>query len=116
MIDVDVVVDADGLLKSVRVEGHAGAGPKGGDVVCAAVSILSRTALRTLSAAEGVSVRGEAAEPGSLSFEAACRPSGAAFLGAATAFLREGYASIAADYPDHCSVRIRTERRKDHGS
>jgi hypothetical protein len=116
MITVDVVVDEAGLLGSCRVEGHAGAGPRGGDVVCAAVSILVRTALRTLSGREGVSVRGSAPERGVLWIEADCAGDGASFLAATTAFLTEGLRSVAEDYPDHCSVRISTERRKDHGS
>jgi uncharacterized protein YsxB (DUF464 family) len=116
MIAVDVVVDEAGSLISCHVEGHAGAGPLGGDVVCAAVSILMRTALKTLSGAEGVSVRGDAPARGVLWMEADCAPEGARFLAASTAFLSEGLRSIAEDYPDHCNVRISTRRRKEHGS
>ena len=116
MITIDVVVDEAGLLDSCRVEGHAGVGPRGGDVVCAAVSILVRTALRTLSGQEGVSVRGSAPERGVLWMEADCVESGASFLAATTAFLAEGLRSVAEDYPDHCSVYFSTERRKEHGS
>jgi hypothetical protein len=116
MVTVDVVIDEAGLLSSCQVEGHAGAGPRGGDVVCAAISILMRTALRTLSAQEGVLVRGSAPERGVLWMEADCASSGASFLAATTAFLTEGFRSVAEDYPDHCSVHISTERRKEHGS
>jgi len=116
MIAVDVVLDEMGLLRSCHVEGHAGAGPRGDDVVCAAVSILVRTALRTLSAAEGVSVRGSAPERGVLWMETDCADEGLGFLAASTAFLTEGLRSVAEDYPNHCSVRISTERRKEYGS
>jgi uncharacterized protein YsxB (DUF464 family) len=116
MIEVDVIVDEAGLLVSCQVEGHAGAGPRGGDVVCAAISILVRTALRTLSAVEGVSVRGSAPSRGVLWMEADCVPNGAGFLAASTAFLTEGLRSVAEDYPDHCSVHISTERRQEYGS
>jgi len=116
MIEVDMILDEAGLLMSCGISGHADAGPRGGDVVCAAVSILSRTALRTLSRAEGVEVRGSAPERGAFKMEASCAPSGACFLSATTDFLAEGFRSIAEDYPDHCTVRIRTERRKHHGS
>jgi len=111
MIMVDVAVDDRGRLKSCRVEGHAGAGPQGGDIVCAAVSILVRTAIRTLSGAEGVTVRGGAPDRGSLWLETDCAAEGDAFLAAAGTFLLEGLRSVSDDYPDHCTVRIRTERR-----
>jgi uncharacterized protein YsxB (DUF464 family) len=111
MIIVDVAVDDRGRLKSCRVEGHAGAGPRGGDVVCAAVSILVRTAIRTLSGAEGVTVRGGAPDRGALWLETDCAAGGGSYLDAAGAFLVEGLKSVSDDYPDHCTVRIRTERR-----
>ena len=116
MIVVAVVLDDAGLLKSCEVAGHAGAGPKGSDVVCAAVSILARTALRTLTAAAGVKVRGGAPGRGAFGMEVDCDPSAAVLLSATTAFLLEGFRSVAEDYPDHCTLRIRTERRQDNGS
>jgi len=111
MIMVDVVVDPQGRLKSCRVEGHADAGPRGGDVVCAAVSVLVRMAIRTLSRVEGVTVRGGAPDRGALWMETDSAAEGETFLAAAGAFLMEGLNSVSAEYPDHCTVRIRTERR-----
>ncbi|HPX47361.1 MAG TPA: ribosomal-processing cysteine protease Prp, partial [Treponemataceae bacterium] len=37
MIDVVLVLDADGCLSSVEANGHAGKGVRGSDPVCAAV-------------------------------------------------------------------------------
>ena len=116
MIRVDVALDDAGRLVSCEVEGHAGAGPRGGDVVCAAVSVLTGTALKTLSRAEGVTVHGGAPERGSLWMETDCAAGGETYLSAVTAFLMEGLHSVSSEYPDYCSVRIRTERRKRHGS
>jgi uncharacterized protein YsxB (DUF464 family) len=116
MIIADIDLDEAGLLISCSVSGHAGAGPRGGDVVCAAVSVLTRTAHRTLAKAAGVQVRGDAPARGVVRLETECRPEGAAFLGAVTALLVEGLESVAGDFPDHCSVRISTKRRMDHGS
>ncbi|HCM26253.1 MAG: hypothetical protein A2Z99_05310 [Treponema sp. GWB1_62_6] len=116
MIVVDVVLDDAGLLRSCVVQGHAGAGPRGSDVVCAAVSILARTALRTLSVTEGVTVRGGAPERGAFGMEVDCDRSAAVRLSATTDFLMEGFRSVAEDHPDHCTIRIRKERRQDNGS
>ena len=107
-----MVLDEAGLLRSCRVEGHAGKGPAGGDVVCAAVSVLVRTALRVLSQAEGITVRGGAPQRGSSWLETDYSGEKSEFLFGVTTFLSEGLVSVARDYPDHCDVRIRTERRK----
>lgn len=112
MITVDMVLDEAGLLRSCRVEGHAGKGPTGGDVVCAAVSVLVRTALRVLSQTEGITVRGGAPRRGSSWMEADYSGEKAEFLSGVTACLSEGLVSVAHDYPDYCDVRIRTERRE----
>jgi uncharacterized protein YsxB (DUF464 family) len=108
VIKAEVLLDG-GLLKSCRVSGHAGAGPRGGDIVCAAVSVLARTAVRALSGREGVTVRGEAPERGIFRFEAECTAAGKEFLEAAGVFLTEGLVSVAEEYPEFCQVTI--ERR-----
>lgn len=45
MIRVTFWRGRDGELGGFRVTGHAGYGPKGGDIVCAAVSALAQTAV-----------------------------------------------------------------------
>ncbi|MDR1948358.1 MAG: ribosomal-processing cysteine protease Prp [Spirochaetaceae bacterium] len=60
MIRIEVVLDEAGLLVSCGISGHAGAGRRGNDPVCAAVSVLARAAVRTLSGREGIVVRGDA--------------------------------------------------------
>ncbi|MDR3166312.1 MAG: ribosomal-processing cysteine protease Prp [Treponema sp.] len=111
MIEIKAAFDEAGLLKSCTVRGHAQAGPKGGDIVCAAVSVLTRTAVRTLSGREGITIRGSAPGRGFVSIETDCTPEGRAFLAAAGAFLREGLASVAEEYPDYCKMNVYTERR-----
>jgi uncharacterized protein YsxB (DUF464 family) len=49
MIGIDAAFDKAGLLRFCEVRGHAMAGPAGYDLVCAAVSVLIRTAFRVLS-------------------------------------------------------------------
>jgi uncharacterized protein YsxB (DUF464 family) len=110
MIRAEVVLDRMGLLSSCFVTGHAGAGPKGGDIVCAAVSVLTRTVLRILSGRDDITVRGGAPERGVFRIETECNAGGREFLAAAGAFLAEGLLSVSGEYPDFCQVTI--ERRK----
>ncbi|MDR0389210.1 MAG: ribosomal-processing cysteine protease Prp [Spirochaetaceae bacterium] len=111
MILIDAALDEGGLLRSCRIEGHAGSGPRGDDIVCAAVSVLARTALATLSGREGIQVRGEAPERGRFALEAAYTERGRDFLSAVGAFLLEGLGSVARDYPEYCTITIHSERR-----
>ena len=106
MIDIEAVLDENGILRSCRAGGHAGAGKTGSDIVCAAVSVLMRTAVRALSNREGVTVRYEAPEPGLLFLEADYT-GGRDFLFAAGVFLIEGLASVAEEYPENCRLTIR---------
>jgi uncharacterized protein YsxB (DUF464 family) len=111
MIEIDAALDESGLLRSCSVRGHANAGPKGGDIVCAAVSVLTRTALRTLSGREGIVLRGAASERGVFHIETDYTGAGMEFLAAAGAFLVEGLKSVAEDYPECCKMNLYTERR-----
>jgi uncharacterized protein YsxB (DUF464 family) len=109
MIKVDLVLENGGLLKSCGVLGHAGAGKRGWDIVCAAVSVLARTALRALSGREDIMVRSGAPERGEFWLEAEGTAESREFLAAAGAFLSEGFLSVAEEFPEFCQVKI--ERR-----
>jgi uncharacterized protein YsxB (DUF464 family) len=111
MILIDVTLDEAGLLMSCEVSGHAGAGPRGGDIVCAAVSVLTRTAARVLSGREGIMLRADAPERGFFLLETDYSGDGREFLSAAGTFLVEGLRSVAEEFPDYCTVTIHTERR-----
>ena len=96
-----------GLLKSCGIQGHAGAGPRGADIVCAAVSVLARTVNRVLSARNGITVKGEFPERGEFRVEIlGVSPESREFLAGAGAFLREGLCSVAEEYPEFCIVNI----------
>ncbi|MFA6504569.1 MAG: ribosomal-processing cysteine protease Prp [Treponemataceae bacterium] len=116
MIVAEVSLDEAGIVFSCSIEGHSGAGPRGSDIVCAAVSILARTALTTLSNMEGVVVSANAPHRGVLGFVVEKAPENGAAPAGASAFLVEGLRSVARDYPDFCIVRVRTERRQDNGN
>jgi uncharacterized protein len=107
LIDIEAVLDENGILRSCKAGGHAGAGKTGADIVCAAVSVLMRTAVRVLSDRKGVTVRYEAPEPGLLFLEADYTAEGKDFLFAAGVFLIEGLASVAEEYPRNCRLTIR---------
>ncbi|GHV67161.1 hypothetical protein AGMMS49928_03560 [Spirochaetia bacterium] len=111
MITIKAALDGEGLLRSCQVSGHAGAGKRGEDIVCAAVSVLTRTALRTLSKKTGVIVRGEAPQRGLFRMETDYSGEGREFLAAAGVFLLEGLSSVAEEFPEFCTMTIDTERR-----
>jgi uncharacterized protein YsxB (DUF464 family) len=107
MIEIDVVLDDAGLLDSCTIRGHAGAGPMGGDIVCAAVSVLARTALTVLSETEGVKVYSEAPERGLFYLKLEYTRAGRNFLNAVGLFLTTGLASVAGEYPAYCRMQMR---------
>jgi uncharacterized protein YsxB (DUF464 family) len=111
LIEIKLVLDEAGLLKVCTINGHGDAGKAGDDVVCAAVSVLIRTALRVLSDKPGIEIRGGAPERGALWMEADYTPEGRDFLSAAGFFLTEGLRSVTEDYPRQCNMNIYTERR-----
>ncbi|NLL17906.1 MAG: ribosomal-processing cysteine protease Prp [Clostridia bacterium] len=45
MVTVELFLAEDDYIQAFQVEGHAGAAPYGEDIVCAAISILSQTAV-----------------------------------------------------------------------
>jgi uncharacterized protein YsxB (DUF464 family) len=111
LIAIEAVVDQEGVLRACTASGHAGAGKAGADIVCAAVSVLMRTALRVLSGRKGVTIQSGAPEPGLLWMKAAYTAEGKEFLSAAGMFLVEGLRSVAEEFPGNCTLTIRTERR-----
>jgi len=118
VIKADLVLDEAGLLRSCRVSGHSGAGKRGGDIVCAAVSVLTRTLVRVLSGREDITIRGEIPEEGNFHLETEYTVEGREFLAAVGAFLIEGLLSVSEEFPDHCKVNIKanTKRRKKYGA
>ena len=125
MIKIEVKIDDSGVLRFCKVEGHAGAGKLGEDIVCAAVSVLMDTALRVLEDRKGITLRHDEPKPGILWFEAdyfdfnsegdstigtagnlTGIPSSRDFLYAIGEFLLTGLKSIEEDHPHHCQLTI----------
>ncbi len=109
MISIELCLDKAGLLRSCRASGHAGAGKKGEDIVCAAVSMLTRTAYTVLSGRKELIVHAEAPKRGEFRMEIDNTEADKEFLLAAGIFLREGLVSLSAEYPNHVTIRIERE-------
>jgi uncharacterized protein YsxB (DUF464 family) len=106
MIRIEAALDREGILVSYRAKGHAGAGPKGFDIVCAAVSVLSRTLVRVLHGKGGIEFTSKAPEKGLFELTMNYTDEGKEFLRTAGFFLLEGLQSIADEYPMHCNIDI----------
>ena len=114
MIRAELVLDGAGLLRSCRLQGHAGAGKQGSDIVCAAVSVLTRTIVLVLSGRKDIIIRGSIPEQGDFSIETEYTPEGREFLAGAGAFLMEGLVSVSREFPEYCKVIV--ERRNSYGA
>ncbi|MDR1143586.1 MAG: ribosomal-processing cysteine protease Prp [Spirochaetaceae bacterium] len=113
MIVITVVLDESGLLKSCDVRGHAGAGKRGTDIVCAAVSALARTALAVLAGRDGITAAGGPGGRGEFFLEIkSLSGAGREFLAGAGTFLVEGFRSVAAEFPQNCTLDIQTSRER----
>jgi uncharacterized protein len=100
MVHATAVLSAQGYLLNFKAAGHAAAGDRGYDIVCAAFSVLARTAYRALEALPGIELRGSAPEPGSLSFDV-LRPATSIERAVGIAdFLVVGMGDLSRDYPE----------------
>jgi uncharacterized protein YsxB (DUF464 family) len=110
LIVIDAAVDGGGLLRSLDVSGHAGAAPRGSDIVCAAVSVLVKGFAAALDAKEGIAVRAEAPRRGSFHLEAGCEAGAGAdvepFFAGASALALAGFYAVSGEYPRCCAINI----------
>lgn len=60
-------MDKKGCLKEVNASGHA-LGSIGNNLICAAATVLIRTAAKILEEKSGIEIKGRAKEPGELFF------------------------------------------------
>jgi uncharacterized protein len=106
VIHARLSLDASGAIAAFRASGHAGQGPRGTDIVCAAFTVLARTAYRSLEGLAGIGLRGAAERPGSLDFEV-LRPArdGERAVGIAD-FFAMGLGDLAREFPESVAVTI----------
>ena len=95
---------------SCKAEGHALFDKKGQDIVCAAATILLRTAAQTLEKRPGISFSGEEPVKGRLAFEAkADKDSAKNELKFAADFLQKGFESLAKEFPQNVQFECNLE-------
>ena len=112
MIRASAVLSSGGTLLAFESAGHAGAGARGADIVCAAFTVLARTAYRSLEGLEGLELRGRAPGPGSLSFEVV-KPAASPERAAGIAdFLVIGIGDLAREYPGAVEFVIERDWRE----
>lgn len=96
-----------GRLFQVKAEGHAESGRKGSSIVCAAVTVLLRTAARTIGGRTGIASTAGAAGPGDLGFRVdRCEAESEPWLSGVTDFLLQGLRDVAAEYPDEVQLTL----------
>ena len=107
MIELKVNLYRDGSLKGFQASGHAGSGKKGEDIVCAAVTILLRTAARLISMEKGLETRGEALGPGRMTFFLISIPAEyREWVRGITDFLLGGMLDLKDEFPDYITIDI----------
>ena len=107
MIRATAVLGADACLLAFEAVGHAASGNRGHDIVCAAFSVLARTAYRALEELPGSGIHGSAPEPGNLSFEV-FKPATSVERAAGIAdFLVVGMVDLARDFPDAVDFKLK---------
>ena len=115
MTSVLLIRGVDGCFKSCTAEGHAGFAPRGKDIVCAAETLLLRTAVQVLESIDGIDLSVDSSRRGFLSFSVnnldsdVVAGNGASVerLRCAADFIGTGIQSLSEEYPD--LVRL-TER------
>lgn len=104
MIDLVLRCTQDGAFSELRACGHANFGTRGNDIVCAAVSVLARTAESFLKNNAGVTVRAPERGEFTLSVAETTRQNNEQLRFLAL-FLTEGFNGLQRDYPENVSFR-----------
>jgi len=113
MISARLVLDAEGRPCSFEAEGHAEDGPLGHDIVCAAFSVLARSAYEALAGLPDAEVVGTAPARGSLRFvvKRLSPEMGERAAGIAD-FLLAGISGLEREYPGEVGLTIERHWRK----
>ena len=102
MTSITLSYGKNGVIKKCQANGHANFSKKGTDIVCAAVTVLIRTAMQVLSHNENVSLIFDAPERGNLSFSVEAKaenPETEAQLKCIGDFLRTGILALTKEFP-----------------
>lgn len=112
MIRIALQYNGSGLLVGLSADGHAGQGDRGGDVACAAVSVLIQTAARLLEGYDGVVVEGKTPKEGRMELKVVTiKTLEDRWLRGITDFITLGLNDIEKEYPKALRITVKTERR-----
>ena len=101
MMQVCLTCGKNGEIRSCCGKGHAGYAPSGSDIVCAAATVLLRTALQVLTEEYGALIVVNAPEPGILDFLVQDGIDDESLLLYTADFLRVGLQSLQVEYPQY---------------
>jgi len=117
MITASAVIDNCSCLIDLDVSGHAGHGEKGYDIVCSAVTVLSRTAGRILISRFGENCMFESGERGSFKLKVLKIDEGKReWTEGITEFLLNGLSDLEREYPACIKLEIISNEEMIHGS
>jgi uncharacterized protein YsxB (DUF464 family) len=107
VIRARLVLDPDGRPLRFEAEGHSELGAKGRNILCAAFTVLARSAFEALSGLPGASVEGSAPARGMLHFTVRHLPPEAGERAAGIAeFLLAGISGLEREYPGEVGLTI----------
>ncbi len=107
MTKISLTYRRTGEFLSCEAQGHSGYAPEGSDIVCAAVSVLLRTTAQVLLEAFGNAVKIDSSCRGVFKFSVKEEISkDSCQLIYAADFLRSGFNSLQAEYPEYISVQF----------
>ncbi len=104
MTSITLSYGKNGVIKKCQANGHANFSKKGTDIVCAAVTVLIRTAMQVLSHNEDVLLIADASARGNLSFSVEAKtesPETEAQLKCIGDFLRTGILALTKEFPEN---------------
>ena len=104
MTSITLSYGKNGVIKKCQANGHADFSKKGTDIVCAAITILVRTAMQVLSHNEDVFLIADASSRGALSFSVEAKtesPETEAQLKCIGDFLRTGILALTKEFPEN---------------
>ncbi len=117
MITADAVVDAGKCLAVLNVSGHSGSADLGRDIICSAVSVLTRTAGRMLLAELQNNCAATAGKRGSFRLNIYQIPDGRReWMRGITEFLLNGLSDLEKEYPAFVKLEITINEEINHES
>ena len=107
MIRVTVKTDEHGVLREVKATGHSAAFEKGENIVCAAATILLRTAGRLLETSPGIRISGRSELRGELEFSVdVISEEQQDYVKAVGDYLMRGISDLQEEFPGECVLVI----------